>query len=373
MKKISQKMNVKQKNRSRVGKFISSEGNTSKGEIAKNLHLSMPTALQIVKELTELGIVVEEGEYQSTGGRKAKVLSIARTAGYAAGVDITNNHITWVMVNARKEIVASRRIRRPYGTDREYNRFLEEETAAFLKETKVPEEKILGVGFSLPGIVDKEKKILLRSHTLKVENVSFQEIGEAFGYPYILENDANSAAEAEIGDNMPDAVYLSLSNTVGGAIYMDHRLYEGKNFKSAEFGHMILEPGGRKCYCGKRGCLDAYCRAGLLSEAAGTSLDVFFALVRQGDAPMKKVWEEYLEHLAVAVSNLRMAFDCDVVLGGYVGGYMEEFMADLSEKIQKLNIFDKDTSYLHGGKYKLEASAYGAALYFIRELFETSL
>ena len=52
---------------------------------------------------------------------------------------------------------------------------------------------------------------------------------------------------------------------------------------------------------------------------------------------------------------------------------MEEFMADLSEKIQKLNIFDKDTSYLHGGKYKLEASAYGAALYFIRELFETSL
>ena len=95
----------KRSNKIRTAKFISARGITSKTEISVSLKLSMPTTLQNVKALVEEGIVEETGEYESTGGRKAKALSICGDAGYAVGVDITNNHITMVIVNAKKEIM----------------------------------------------------------------------------------------------------------------------------------------------------------------------------------------------------------------------------------------------------------------------------
>lgn len=370
----------KRSNKIRTAKFISARGITSKTEISSSLKLSMPTTLQNVKALVEEGIVEETGEYESTGGRKAKALSICGGAGYAAGVDITNNHITMVMVNARKEIMASRRIRRAYENSAQYYDFLVRTVSDFIGEQGVELAKIAGIGFSLPGIVDKEQSLLLRSHTLKVQNVSFRFVSDALGYPCSIENDANSAAYAELGqsktegntleDEEKNAVYLSLSNTVGGAIFFDGHLYPGNNFKSGEFGHMVIRKNGKKCYCGKKGCMDAYCSALVLQENTDGSLDRFFDEVRKKDSGILKVWNEYLDDLALAVTNLRMIFDCRIVLGGYVGGYLEKFMPELSQKVMKYNNFDVDTSYLRTGKYRLDAAAYGAALRFIETIFD---
>ena len=355
----------KRMNKTRIVEFISSKGSTSKAEIASQLKLSMPTTLQNVKELVEAGIVVEDGEYESTGGRKAKALSIARDAGYAAGVDITNNHICLVLVNTRKEIICSERQRLPFQNIPEYYEGIGRRLADFIGRTGIERKKVIGAGISLPGIVDKEQKLLLRSHTLQVENVGFRNMEHDIGFDYMIENDANSAAYAELSEHGSNAVYLSLSNTVGGAIYLGGHLYEGEHFKSAEFGHMIIERNGRPCYCGKMGCLDAYCASKILSGHTDGSLEAFFAKIEKKDARLLEVWEEYLDALAVAVTNLRMAFDCDIVLGGYLGGYLQTYMPELARKVKQYNKFDIDTSYLRTGKYKFEASAYGVTLKFI--------
>lgn len=370
MKKYSSRAETVRNNKIRIAKFISVSGSTSKADIAAGVGISMPTTLQYVKELTDAGIVTEEGEYESTGGRRAKALSIKRNAGYAVGVDITNNHINFVIIDARKDILASERIRKEYKNETQYYDFLLNAESEFAQGQKIDQKKIVGIGFSLPGIVDKERKLLLRSHALKVQNVSFRTVGDALGNSYEIENDANSAAFAEIGNSVGNAVYLSLSNTVGGAICMEHQMYEGENFKSAEFGHMVIEKGGRQCYCGKRGCLDAYCSAKLLQTSKGESLEGFFQKVRMGDSEARLIWEKYLDYLAIAVTNLRMIFDCRIVLGGYAGGYIKEFMPELTQRIMEYNNFDVDTSYLHAGRYKYNASAYGAALRFIDSIFE---
>ena len=370
----------KRSNKIRTAKFISARGITSKTEISVSLKLSMPTTLQNVKALVEEGIVEETGEYESTGGRKAKALSICGDAGYAVGVDITNNHITMVIVNAKKEIMASERVRCVYENCTQYYDFLVRAVSDFIEKQGVELTKIAGIGYSLPGIVDKEQSLLLRSHTLKVQNVSFRSVGNALGYPCDIENDANSAAYAELGtaavsgdaaeDEETNAVYLSLSNTVGGSICFGGQLYSGDNFKSGEFGHMVIEKNGRQCYCGKRGCMDAYCSALVLQENTDRSLECFFDGVRKKEPEILKVWDRYLDDLATAVTNLRMIFDCRIVLGGYVGGYLEEFMHELSRKVMQYNNFDVDTSYLRTGKYKLNAAAYGAALKFIESIFD---
>ena len=355
----------KRNNKIRTARFISLRGVTSKTEISAGLRLSMPTTLQNVKALINEGIVEENGEYESTGGRRAKALSIRSDAGYAAGVDITNNHITMVMVDAKKEMTASERIRIPYQNDSRYYDFLTNRVSEFLAGQGIDCSKISGIGFSLPGIVDREQHLLLRSHTLRVQNVSFRTVGETLGYPFGIENDANSAAFAELGRETENAVYLSLSNTVGGAICLGNHFYPGENFKSAEFGHMVIEKNGKICYCGKKGCMDAYCSALVLEEKAGCSLEEYFGRVRRREEDALRILEGYLEDLAVGVTNLRMIFDCSIVLGGYVGGYLEDFLPELSRKLTEHNNFDIDTSYLKGGKYKLNAAAYGAALKFI--------
>ena len=100
---------------------------------------------------------------------------------------------------------------------------------------------------------------------------------------------------------------------------MDGSLYMGNHLRAGEFGHNTLVPGGRRCYCGKEGCLDAYCSARLLADHADGNLVAFFDGLRDGDAEKQAVWREYLGYLAIAVNNLHMSFDCDVIVGGYVG------------------------------------------------------
>jgi len=73
---------------------------------------------------------------------------------------------------------------------------------------------------------------------------------------------------------------------------------------------------------------------------------------------------DYLDHLAVLITNLRMAFDCDIMLGGYVGGYLKQYMPELSCKAVQYNMFENDTLYLKNCTYEREASAIGAAMYF---------
>lgn len=364
-------LETKKQNKIRIIKYISRKGSTSKSEISSELNLSMPTTLQYVKELKEAGLIEETGFYESTGGRKAKALSVVKDLGYVAGVDITGNHLTVVFVNTRKEITAWERVRIQFANNMEYTGAVCERIFSLADKNQIPRKKILGVGFSYPGIIDREQGILLRSHTLGVTNMSMQIWNTLLAVPCSFENDANCAACAELDDRAENAVYLSLSSTVGGAVYMHRQLYQGENYKSAEFGHMVIEKNGKTCYCGKKGCADAYCSAAVLQNAAGGSLELFFERLRKKDKNILQVWNTYLEDLAIMITNLRMAFDCNIVLGGYVGGYLDEFRTELDIRIMEQNKFDLDTSYIKTGRYKLLSSAYGATLKHVDSFFET--
>ena len=176
---------------------------------------------------------------------------------------------------------------------------------------------------------------------------------------------------AEDPQKYQNAVYLSLNHTLGGAFCMDGKIFRGQSQKAGEFGHMILIPGGKTCYCGKSGCADAYCAASALTNGGRISLEEFLTHLLSKEPDFLCLWERYLDHLAILVSNLRMAYDMDIILGGDVGGifaeYPEQLMA-LSEKLMLDNRFDPDTSYLRTCSYKKEASAIGAAKHFFAEI-----
>ena len=92
--------------------------------------------------------------------------------------------------------------------------------------------------------------------------------------------------------------------------------------------------------------------------------------VEEQDGQAVKVWKEYLNNLAILISNLRMAYDMDIILGGEIGGYLTEYMIPLGEKVMEYNGFDHDVRYLKMCSYKREASAVGAAKHFLQEFIK---
>lgn len=387
MRRGTNNLEVKKLNRNRVFRYVNSLDETCMPEISAALDMSGPTVLTIINELKEAKVVKEVGEFQSTGGRKAKAIASIKDVKYAIGLDITKNHVGIVYTDLAQTAMKHERIHKPFFYADQYFRELLELIQNFVKKNRIPEEKIEGIGISVPAIVDSERHIITQSHVLGIANVSGEKWLDCMPYPCELLNDANAAAIAEgiSSDWQDNMVYLSLSNSVGGAIVFADALnsrigmkigrgngmmYMGNCWRSGEFGHMVIHPGGKTCYCGKKGCLDAYCSASRLANLEDGNLEMFFRKMEAGDAKYQRIWKEYLKDLAIAVDNLRMCFDCEVVIGGYVGNYIEPYIPQLRNMIAEKNLF-QEGDYVLACQYRKEASAFGAALYQMEKYIST--
>lgn len=361
---------MKKNNRNRIFRYMCKYDKISNPDISYELKMSLPMVTQNTKELMERGLVVEAGELESTGGRRAKAISVDFNSKLAIGLGITRNHVGLVLTNLAGEVLKYDRSYQPYQNSESYYHEVDRKLDAFLRESGMERGNILGIGISFPGIVNCEKEEITYSHVLDLEHVSFASVSRFFSYPCYFLNDANAGAYAEgiHSDSSERFFYLSLSNSVGGAIFSRGELIQGKDFRCGEVGHMTVVTDGAPCYCGKRGCLDAYCCAKRLSELTDGKLEAFFEGLGRGEADKMKVWDRYTTYLSAAINNIYMILDCDIILGGYVGGCINEHIRDVWEKVEVLNTFGKDSSFVKPCTYKIEAAALGAALQVI-EIF----
>lgn len=333
--------------------------------LADALQVSVPTAIGLLRRLEEAGLAGACGAFDSTGGRRPRAWRARPDARFAVGADITLRQVTLVAANLAGHVVRTRTHALPFSRTPAYWRAVSSHIGALCEG--LPGGAPLGVGLSIPGIIDRDGAAVLRSHALSLQELRMEELTPYLGEKCRMVNDANAGclAEARADPTLQNAVYLSLSDSVGGAILVDRRLRSGQNQRIGEVGHMTLFPGGRACYCGQTGCMDAYCRAGLLHAHTGGSLAEFFRRLRAGDSALRAVWEEYLSHLAVAVNSLRMVLDCDVILGGYVGREIDASLPALRAQAAARNPFGPDGDYIKACSYRQEAAALGAAILWI--------
>ncbi|WP_125153274.1 ROK family transcriptional regulator [Clostridium rectalis] len=363
-KKQVTNMEVKKNNRNRIFRYICKCDKTSNPEISYELKISLPTVTQNTKELMERGLIAEVGEFQSTGGRRAKAFSVVADSKLAVGLDITKNHVDFLLTNLTGKILKYDRYNYPYSAEDNYYSEINKKLESFLDESVKEREKILGIGISFPGIINLDKEVVSYSHMLGLKALPLHTVSRFFSYPCYFLNDANAGAYAE-GINMEKKerfFYLSLSNTVGGAILNCNELVQGQNFRCGEVGHMTVVPDGVSCYCGKSGCLDVYCSAKCLSDAMDGKLDLFFEALTCGEKDITDIWDIYTTYLAIAINNIHMVLDCDIILGGYVGSFIENHIRDIREKVSKRNTFSEDGMFVRACNYKIGAAALGAAL-----------
>lgn len=345
----------------------------SKQSLAHNLKLSLPTVYQNLTELTDAGLIRFSGEQQFTGGRKAAGLEIIPDAKVAVGISVTEDRLRLVVADLRLRELAYKIIQHnPQIQLPDFSSFLSGELQTFLNENQIDRSKILGVGIALPGVLAPNSDRITLAPTLNLWDTTLQGLAHMIPYPTYVENDGTSGGYAEwyMRANRKNMAYLSLENGVGGAVLVNGDLYPGDNRRSGEFGHMCIEPGGLPCKCGKRGCLEAYCTSRRISDDLGISLEDFFSGLERHVPEYEILWTDVLRHLAIGIGNIRMALDCDVVLGGFLTEYLPPYMSLLREYVAANNRFEPNAEYLHLSTLPRHTVSLGVALHFIKEFID---
>lgn len=366
---------VKHNNRKAIYHYIRKEGTVSKQEIVFNLQLSLPTVTQNLDYLKEQGLIdmSHKMKKEKAGGRIPMACSYIQDGRVAIGIDITQHHMKGVAVDLSGNIIELVYKSQLYERVDQYMRLLGGLVEEVIEKSKLEREKLLGVGIAVPGLLDKSRERVVYGRVIDNKGMTREDFSKYIPYPTKLIHDSNAAGYAEVWSTpgMHNAFYMNLSNSVGGSILINDTVYEGDGMMCGEVGHLKLIPGGRECYCGRRGCVDAYCNVSNLSSHTDGNLEEFFRRLEEKDAKIMEVWNEYLDYLAMTVSNVRMLFGCKIILGGYVGANMKNYMDMLYERVDESDAFDeKAADYLLPCKYKIEAVAAGAAIMFIDEFLE---
>lgn len=204
------------------------------------------------------------------------------------------------------------------------------------------------IGVGVPGLVDRSDTLLFAPN---LQGAAGAAIGPALreGAPEArvwVGNDATAAGWGEYrvgaGVGSTDMLMVTLGTGIGGGLVLGGRLEEGAHRFAGEFGHMVVDPNGPQCPCGKRGCWERFASgAGLgvlarelamaggapeLSElAGGDPEDVkgehVTALAASGDPAAVEIMRRFGWWVALGLANLANIFDPEVIVVG--GGLVE--------------------------------------------------
>lgn len=141
------------------------------------------------------------------------------------------------------------------------------------------DHEVQAIGLGAAGFIDAERSTVVFAPNLAWRDEPLRSrVEKSCGLPTVVENDANAAAwgESQFGAarRVDSMVLLTIGTGVGGGVVLDGKLYRGNNGMAAEIGHLTVVPGGRRCGCGNRGCLERYASGRSLVREARDLADV---------------------------------------------------------------------------------------------------
>jgi predicted NBD/HSP70 family sugar kinase len=271
---------VRRHNLGVVLRHVSEHGPRSRATIAVETGLNKTTVSSLVTELIGLDLLVERGlEQRGTVGRPGQVVELSGSGVVALGLEINVDYLAvraLDLTGAERyrsiEVRDNRRIEVDAVLDR-----LGTLAGVALEEVQTSGLRPVGATVALPGLVDAAGGVLLVAPNLGwndvpvVEGLHDRLSGPAF--PLAADNEANLAALAELWEGtargLSDVLYLSGEIGVGAGIIVGGELFRGSQGFGGEFGHMTVDPNGRPCACGSRGCLETIVGLEALLEHAG--------------------------------------------------------------------------------------------------------
>lgn len=364
-------ISVKKINRSKVYQYIYRKKITSKLQIVQELQMGLSTVSQNLSLLEQDGLIEKKGYFESTGGRKANAIQIVSDFRISIGIGILKDMFHITAVDLYGNALYTDNIPLPYSNTPDYYKQVTDKIKEFIATKQYDEEKILGVSIATQGITSPDHTTVLYGNIMNNTGMKLEDFSRYLPYPCYLEHDSKSAAFLELWKHpeLDSAVVFLLNRNLGGAIITNHQIHQGSSMHSGSIEHICINPDGAFCYCGNRGCLETYCSANSLEQAAEMSIKDFFSLLRQKKSPqLTQIWKDYLDHLAFAMKNLNLIIDAPMIISGYLAPYFtEEDIAYLAEHINASTPFALNKEQIFVGTNGQYTPAIGAALFYVNQ------
>lgn len=359
-----------------VLRFVRENAPCSRADIAASTGLNKATVSSLVADLIDRRLLRETGLTENRVGRPATMLVLDGSPYAAIGIEVNVDYISAVAVDLKGEVLVNWRRSFAGGTSTAAQAVVAVASIArrVIKRMAKEARQVLGLTVAVPGLVDLNGSVRAAPNLGWRDADLCGDLTKALrdpGFPVQVDNEANLAALAEYRfgphGNVANLVYLTGEVGVGAGIILDGRLRRGGQGYSGEIGHIEVDPGGRPCRCGRRGCLEAVAGIGaILSRTAPDAapseleleIDEVVRRARGGDPEILDLLDEVGGHLGKGVAVLANLLNPDViVLGGYYVPLAPWLAARAEEEMRSRAVAPG------GGGCRLEVSTlgYGAA------------
>lgn len=379
-----------------VLRMIWREREISRADIARRAELSRSTVSEIVSALLPTGIVAEVGTAPSSGGRRPIVLRFQDESCCILGVEVGATHVAVALTDLRGEVKVWRHRSHPVRTDPAGTRALIIELCdQCLARVPGSRRRLVGVGVALPCPVDPRHPDQLSELVLPdwKGRSGLSVLGERYGAPVLVDNDANVGALAEAwwgaGRGVRDFAFVKIATGIGSGHIIGGELYRGATGVAGEIGHMAIDPHGAPCICGLRGCLTTLVGSQALvaraqelvrrdpdSALAGSEITITAIedAAIAGDPVALQVAHEAAEHLGIAVAGLlNLMNPSRVIFGGGLTRLGEVLLEPLRETVGRRTLVSSvAASALCMSELGPRTGAVGAATLILKAALEDS-
>ena len=346
-------------------------------EMTYNVKLSRPTVTTHLATMEEAGLISRNKvffySYREKLGRRPILWSITYDYRIALGVEMSEHYVDITAINLYGEAMKSERFTAEYENNGKYYNYVVENVKEFISslDLKDSDKKILGIGFTLQGLISEKNGTMICGKSLKHTGLSIDVFSERLNWPCNFIYTPNCAALAEVwlSPELESIFYISIEEHLSGAFVEADGINDSVRVVHSKFEHITACPGGELCYCGKNGCFETVCSKTALLK--GDKPDEFFARVREGEPEASKRWRVFLEYLGRLIAHLHLLYDTKYILGGHLAPYFtDDDIKFLYERVRERTPFEEDDDYILPSKMPSHNITVGAALPYIMRFLE---
>jgi N-acetylglucosamine repressor len=351
-------------NTSLVLRAIYDRGPISRADVARLTGLTRTSAGELVADLERDGLARDAGKAPSTGGKAPTLVELVDDARHMVTVDLGERTFTAALLDLRGTILR-RASRELDGADGDTAlRYVGDLVAEILDG---PHQPILGIGVGTPGIVTADGTIRWAVNLAWTDLPLAALLEERFGLPTVVVNDSRAAALATYlfeGEDRPEhLVAIKVGRGIGAGLVLNGDLFGGDGDGAGEIGHIVVEPDGAQCHCGRFGCLETVASAPAILRAAAaagielhpngrTALQLLAAATADGDERAVAISRAAGRALGSAIANLIGTLDVrHLVVHGTVTALGEPWFDAIRDEATRRSLgpLARETRLIDGG------------------------
>ncbi len=392
---------LKEYNRMHILDLVREHKALSKIQLSGMTGLSPTACGTITAELIGDGYLHETSKGASRGGRRPGMLELKPGSYFSAGIDFDIDYMDLVLLDITGDVMADKTcsISGGWQSPGEAASCMVSMIDAAIEESGCIRKgmRFIGIGVSVPGLVDTVNSRIVMAPNLGWNDVSLKELfagcGEKYkDMPVYLENESMATAVYENWSGscrkIDNFICVNIKSGIGAGVFINGKPYRGADGTAGEIGHMAVGNGDReegiKCGCGNVGCLETMaaagylerkasqiCRSGSLSHKGRVTMEEIAKAAREGDSVLESLLIESGRYLGIALADIiNILNPKKIVIGKEFVKYADIVMDTVRETIA-MKALKKPAAGVEvavsaaGGK----ASVTGAALIPVKALF----